>query len=162
MKDKLQNPDILRFLLTFHIVWLLETKTNAHVTVPGFSVHSNPSKHGHHRGGIIMLVKSCLVRFVKKVDLSYEGQIWLELTCFPEFIFGGVYIPPDDSMYYDVSQFGFLSANVHDRKRVIVMGDFNARVGTPLVPDTSDSPLSYVGVKDVSVNGHGRRLLMCA
>ena len=56
-------------------------------------------------------------------------------------------------MYYDVSQFGFLSANVHD---------FNARVGTPLVPDTSDSPLSYVGVKDVSVNGHGRRLLMCA
>lgn len=80
-----------------------------------------------------MLVKSALIRFVKKVNLSYEGQIWLQLTCFPEFAFGGVYIPPDDSMYYDASWFGFLCANVHDRKRVIVMGDFNARVGTPPV-----------------------------
>ena len=108
-----------------------------------------------------MLVKSSLVRFVRKVDLSYEGQIWLELTCFPEFIFGGVYIPPDDSMYYDVSQFGFLNANVHDRKRFIVMGDFNSRVGTPPVLDTSDPPLSYEGIKDVTVNSHGKKVVGC-
>lgn len=91
--------------------------------------------------------------------MSVEGQIWLELSCLPDVIFGGVYIPPDDSIYYDVSHFGFLNAKVRDRKRVIVMGDFNGRVGEPPTLNLPDSFVCYKGIKDTTVTAQGRRLI---
>lgn len=54
------------------------------------------------------------MRCVNKVDGSAEGKTWLELSL-PRFIFGGVSIPSDDSIYYDVSHFGFPIAKVRDR-----------------------------------------------
>ena len=71
----MQDPSILSFLLPFHLVWLLETKTCRNISVPGFKVFSNPSRLGDHRGVIIMLLKQALVEFVRNVDMSVEGQI---------------------------------------------------------------------------------------
>lgn len=75
VRDKLQKPDILRFLLVFHTVWLFEMKTNSQIHVPGFTVYSNSSRHHQHRGGVMMLVKNSLVSCVAHVDMSFEGQI---------------------------------------------------------------------------------------
>lgn len=154
VRDKLHNPDIPRFLLTFHIIWLLETKTNAYINVPGFSVYSNNSKQGQHHGGIMMLVKSSWVRFVNKVDLVKMILFARVNVCWSLY-------SPDDSIYeyYSASHLGFLTAKVQDRKQVVVTRDFNAWVSEAHTLDISDGHLCYKGIKDMTVNGHGRRLI---
>lgn len=58
LRDKLQEQDILGFILQFNIVWLLETKKYFNLNVPGFNIYRNVSR-GQHRGGV-MFVKSKL------------------------------------------------------------------------------------------------------
>ena len=58
-----------------------------------------------------MLLKGHLRRFVKEVDMNFEGQIWLTLSFLACVKLGGVYIPPHDSPYFERSLWGNLAAN---------------------------------------------------
>ena len=155
MKEKLQNPSILSFLLNFDIVWILETKYFSQSSVPGFRVYLNESKKGRHRGGVIMLVKCALVDYITRVDTDDEGMIWLELSMCVGIKLGGVYIPPADSLYFDMSLFGLLQARCADSEKCIILGDFNARVGVPSI-EVGGVNMQYSNVKDMTVNSHGR------
>ena len=66
----------------------------------GFISYDNPSVHGKHRGGILLLVKNYLQKYILKVNMNLESQIWLEFSFFPNISFGGVYIPPEDSQFF--------------------------------------------------------------
>ena len=59
-REKLQNERIHRFLCEFDIIWILETKCIKSKKVPGFITYHNPSVHGSHRGGVLLLVKNYL------------------------------------------------------------------------------------------------------
>ena len=73
---------------------------------------------------------------------------------------GGVYIPPVDSPYYERSQWGAVAAQLAmPTDHVLVMGDLNARVGTPVLSDARGDPYRYEGVVDAVVNAHGRDAL---
>ena len=85
----------MSFIREFHVIWLLETKTALKFGVPGYNVYLNPSKLNVKRGGIAMLLKCSLEKYVKKIEMSVEGQIWLELSCYPEHMLGGNYIPQE-------------------------------------------------------------------
>lgn len=153
------NRDILSFILGFHVIWLLETKTACNFSVPGYYVYQNPSGLNAKRGGIAMLLKCFLIDYVKEIDTGTEGQIWLELSCYPDYKFGGVYIPPKDSPYYEPSMFGALLANIMQRSRVVIMGDLNSRVGVPYLTDLGDKPYQYNETRDFVVNDNGKQLL---
>ena len=73
LRDKLQNEDILNFVLGFDIVWLLETKYYFNVQVPGFTIYHNVSREGYHRGGVMMLVKHTIMNYKlsTNVKISY-------------------------------------------------------------------------------------------
>ena len=47
-----------------------------------------------------MLIKNRLMEYVKCIDMDTEGQIWVSLTFLVIFKLGGVYIPPEDSPYF--------------------------------------------------------------
>ena len=106
-----------------------------------------------------MLVKSSLVHDIKQVDTDAEGQIWVELSKWPNLKLGGIYIPPDDSPHYHPAQYGTFARHTLDAGKVVAIGDFNARVGTPRITDTSGNTYEYRGVKDDSINSHGRTLV---
>ena len=75
---------------------------------------------------------------------------------------GGVYIPPEDSPYFNSSQHGTLEAHTHTSDNIIVLGDFNGRVGTPHIVKENGETYQYNSVNDVSVNNHGRAIVnMC-
>ena len=84
-----------------------------------------------------------------------EGMIWLELSMCLGVKLGGVYIPPADSLYFDMSLFGLLQAQCADSEKCIIFGDFNARVGIPRIK-VGEVNMEYYNVKDMSVNSHGR------
>ena len=159
VKDKISNVDVLSFILNFHIVWLLEIKTNACISVPGFYVYHNPSKWCSKRGGVAMLVKNSLVKFITRVDVGTEGQVWVEFSCYPGFIFGGIYIPPNDSPYYHPSLFGSVEAYVNEHSKVVALGDYNSRVGSPCLCDSNSEQYEYAGIVDEVVNENGKQLI---
>ncbi|KAK3871110.1 hypothetical protein Pcinc_023756 [Petrolisthes cinctipes] len=57
------------------------------------------------------------------------------------------------------AQYGALARHTSDQDKVIVLGDFNARVATPLLADRDGNYYQYQGVQDNVVNEHGRTLL---
>ena len=44
-----------------------------------------------------MLVESSLFPAIKSLDVSVNEQIWFELEGLPDYVFGGVYIPPSNT-----------------------------------------------------------------
>ena len=99
-RDKLENESISKFLEQYDIIWLSETKRMISADMSGFISYYNPSVHGKHRGGILLLVKNYLQKYILKVNMNLESQIWLEFSFFPNISFGGVYIPPEDSQFF--------------------------------------------------------------
>ena len=100
-----------------------------------------------------------MLSYIKKVNLSIEGQIWLELSGFANCAFTGVYIPPEDSPYFDPSLFGFLMSKVIEYPRVIVLRDLNARVAEPEILDENNELYTYQEIKDFVMNNHIRQLV---
>ena len=129
LKDKLQDQCILEFVMKFDLVFILESKTYFNLNVPGFEVYTNVSSSGQNRGGVVMLLKSHLSSDVLNVNADDEGQIWLTMSWWPTVKIGGVYIPPHDSPYYGPELHGALAAHTFPPGNVIVVGDFNGRVG---------------------------------
>ena len=107
----------------FDIIWILESKQVQSSSVPGFSVYQNESRHGKHRGGVMLLVKYSLQKFITNINLTLESQIWLELSCFPNTMFGGVYNPPDCSPYYEQSIIGNVYAQTNVKESTVVLGE---------------------------------------
>lgn len=105
-----------------------------------------------------MLVKCVLTQYVTKVDTAEEDMIWVKLSLCSGVSLGGVYIPPEDSPHYDPSLFGAINARCV-KDSVIVLGDFNARVGVPIITDGDGNDYVYNDVKDAAVNSHGGVLL---
>ena len=96
-KDKLSNDITLKFLHEYDVIWILEVKQISSTRIPGFIVYYNPSKHGNHREGVMLLIKYEVQNYIKSVKLELESQIWIELSCYPDTYFGGLYSSPEDS-----------------------------------------------------------------
>ena len=105
-KDKLHTSataknKIKEFVDQFDIIWILETKRIVSTKVSGFIPYYNPSTAGKHRGGILLLIENYPKKYILNVNTNFEGQIWLELSLYPNISFGVVYIPPEDSQFFD-------------------------------------------------------------
>ena len=111
------------------MIWILETKQIQSISVPGFLVFHKAYKGATHRGGVMLLVKNYFQKFLKNVNLTLESQIWFELSCYPNTRFGGIYIPPTGSLYYDQNIIANMCAQIKDIGKVVILGDFNACVG---------------------------------
>ena len=159
LKDKLQKQDIMEFILESDIIWLSETKKCFNVNVPGFNIYYNPSKYGTHRGGIMLLIRKKLCDYVKSIDKDTEGQIWVVLNLLVNYTLGGVYIPPDDSPYFQQEYIGALETHTRDSENVIVLGDLNGRVAVPKFSDPDGVPYVYNGVVDPTLNARGRAIM---
>ena len=58
---------------------------------------------------------------------------------------------------------GTLASHTCETGNMLVMGDFNARVGTPDLVDNDNIPYVYSGIEDNTVNARGRSLVnMCS
>ena len=74
----------------------------------------------------MLLIKSKLCEYVKSIDMDTEGQIWVVLNFLVSYKIGGVYVPPDDSPYFQQVCLGALDARIRDSENTIVLVDLNA------------------------------------
>ena len=130
----------------YDLLFINEIKTSAKISCTGFKVYQHSAKQGH-RGGVALLLKPWLAKFVKRIDKSYENVLVCELALIPNTVFVGCYIPPSDSPYYDDAVYGHLQSLVRndEGKTFFIVGDLNSRVGTPV---HGDDNLRYVDCED--------------
>ena len=154
------EKDVKNMLQKFCFVILSEIKTSAKITCTGFTVFQHSAKQGH-RGGVAILMKPSISKYMRNLNKSYENVISFELTIFPNILFVGCYISPEDSPYYDAAVFGHLQSLVKNdkSKKVIIMGDLNSRIGVPTNIFTEREKCVYEGVEDTTVNKNGKCVL---
>ena len=107
----------------------------------------------------MLLLRSKLLEFVKCIDMNTEGQIWVTLNFLVAYKLGGVYIPPDDSPYFQQCDIGELAAHTTQSGNIVVLGDLNGRVSVPNLLNTNNIPYIYKGVVDRTLNARGKCLL---
>ena len=140
---RLRCPEFNELLQSYDIIALQESKTDDtdNIVLPGYVyVSNNRAKLSRYRsGGIVLLVKENISKYIKTEKVSPSKLIlWFtissKITCFNENIHCGVvYIPPISSKYAHDEPFIELEREIlrycNDSKRIILMGDFNARTG---------------------------------
>ena len=160
MKDKLNDKTMKKLLDNYDFIILTEIKTSANISCTGCTVYQHSAKQGH-RGGVALVMKPWLSKFVKKIDKSFENVLTFEFSFMPEIVFVGCYISPSDSLYYDSSVFGHLQSLLKndEGKKFFIAGDLNSRVGTPNLRIDNEN-LEYVGCNDdTTVNKNGIEIL---
>ena len=136
-RTKLENMNVYNFLSNFDIISLNESKTPFNISIPGYiSFQSKPvTGAASLRGGTIVMVKNYLAPQVFNIDNSIIDQVWLQIRCAPDIMFGFCYVPPADSQYFSHQSFIALNGKMLDYKsdlKFCNIGDLNARFGASI------------------------------
>lgn len=172
IQNKLSLDSCSTLIKNQDIIFISETKTNLNITVPGFVVYQNNNGNDNsaHRGGICVLIKNYLQNDIKSIDTNEPDQIWVEFHSYPHIIFGGIYIPPVDSQYFNLSSFAYIQSKIFSQrhKSFIISGDFNGRFGisnfsvlNELLKELKMNHSYYIDMVDpiLRPNHHGKALI---
>ena len=83
--SKLQDPDFMSEIDDYDICILTETWTTESISVEGFIVHSRDAvkckgvKSGRSSGGVIVLIKENLRKYVKVIKLAPKYGVWVKI-----------------------------------------------------------------------------------
>ena len=151
LNSKLKCPEFISFLNHYDIIGLQETKTDdtdTHIEIPGYKIffHNRSCLSRYRSGGIALIVKECLLPYVK-IDQSRKSKLILLFTiskeifcrnnCTNDVICGIVYIPPQGSKYALEDPYLEIQEEIFryctETKNILLFGDFNSRCKT--LPD---------------------------
>ena len=129
IRNKLDKGEVQSFISEADIICLNEIKTQMKFSIPGFVTYQNAQDA--HRGGVAILVKNSINRFLSHVDLSVKDRISWRLKCLPNITFISCYIPPYDSPYFDLNYIASLSSTLKTNPEgsYVVLGDMNCKYG---------------------------------
>ena len=139
-------------LNSYDVIWISEVNSSINGHLAGFKPYRNSCRYDNH-GGVCLYVKNWLVDYVDYVQYDKDDTIWLVLKGNKNLLFGRYYIPPSDSLYFKEEQFASLQTKLKEvsGRRFIVMGDFNAKLGSLVELAKKHSELNY---ENHFVQGH--------
>eukprot|EP00775_Hariotina_reticulata_P004854 gene4854-biopygen6608 len=133
--------------------------------IPGYKFYSKPRPVGRG-GGVAVAVHACLTHEIKPfafTDQQYDEAIWLVLQRRGQVrkMFIGVVYMPDMSKSASVREAAYTQLqqdmlHLSSQGSVVVVGDFNARVGRAAQPNTH---IGMHGESNDDVNGNGNLLI---
>ena len=128
VRNKLENGNILCLLKENNIIWLAELKTDLSIHLPGFTFYRNTTRYPNHRG-ICMFVNNALVKYINFIKFDKDDGIWITFIQAPNTLFGGYYVSPDDSVYYEETVFPLINSQLLEFfGSCVLLGDFNAKI----------------------------------
>ena len=137
--------------LYFYVSW------NYPFTIPGFHcIHSLTIIGENMRSGVAIMIKSRLWPSVHTVT-RLKDQIWFSLTNLPDIRLGAVYITPQDSHYFTHEGFAAIQEQCSMHRKVLFLGDLNARLGDLI--RFEDKDIAYSENPDKTRNSNGRDIL---
>ena len=132
-KDKFDKTNLVRSLSRHDLIFVSEIKSSGDLYMNGYVQYRCTLTDRYvNRGGLCLFVRNSLVSFVKNVTYDGDDAIWIEFGHIRDIVFGGTYIPPSDSPYFDETLFANLQEKIRtlfNGKNVVIGGDMNSRVG---------------------------------
>ena len=142
--NKLENEYVKTWVHKSDIVFLNETKTGLTFNVPGYVTYKDSNKD-RSRGGTAVLIRNSVKNLIKNIDVSIEGQVWIELSVLSKVQIGGCYIPPPDSPYFDMLSFAKIQEHCLETPyKSIILGDLNGRCGKAVHSLPSEQDCTYL------------------
>ena len=146
-RTKLENIHVYNFLSNYDIISVNEAKTPFNISFPGYISYYSKSVTGAAslRGGTVVFVKNFLSGQIFNVVNNIIDQVWLQVRCTPNIMYGFCYVPPADSQYFNHQSFVALREKMLDFKsnlKFCILGDLNARFGSSVrnIPLRSSTP----------------------
>ena len=151
----------MKWISQHDIVILNEIKRASVKHAPGFIAFVASNKNPK-RGGTAILLKHSIYQHLKSIDTSVSDQIWFEMKNCPNTVFGGVYIPPEGSDYFEPCNLAEIQARTMDPSiRFLVIGDMNARCGTKVQELATPELLNYFPADLISNNNGNDIIEIC-
>ena len=162
VKNKFSSEFVKKLIADVDILVISETHFNIRIKCPEkfyLIGKSKPKQKEKARGGIAMYRSfTCNVR-LEMIDIGFDDCVIAEV-CDSNVIIAAMYIPPNNSKYYDKEYFINLQSFLETYsgyRDVIIIGDLNARA-----PDTSDTlnhpNHTYRPNPDTGANQNGKLL----
>ena len=159
VKSKLENQNCMDLFRDYDVICLSEVKCTYPFALQGFyCIRSLHVPGEENRGGTAVLVRNYLWPKVYDVQ-CLRDQVWFRLDNIKDLLFGAIYIPPRDSPYFSLDSFSC----IHEMARkcdgkVLMMGDFNARMDNLSVFNDPKQSISYTQNSDNGTNQNGKDL----
>lgn len=135
----------MQFIENYDILFFQETKTDIydHLCLPkGYSYKAKHRKTCHKKsGGIIIIYKNYLSKFLEFPETESDYVQWVKidkslLQSDHNFIFGCIYVPPENTKYSSPEAFNEIESEMIDMVKegdyIGFLGDYNAKTGTLL------------------------------
>ena len=166
VEQKLGEPDYVNYIEQFDIYGMVETWTGANFDFTSYfnshTVLHSPgiklSKMGRRSGGVILLIKDSLMKYVTRIDCNFDNTISIKIEngIFyrdRDLIITLTYIPPYNSPYYRNKDTkcainSVLNHLLHITEKEpncdhLVLGDFNARIAEWQTPKSNNFEMNY-------------------
>ena len=151
--SELNKTEVIAFLQTFDIICLIELKCAYPFAFPGFTVIR--SLETRNRGGVAVLIKNHLHNLTRDITRNAD-QVWFTLL---HHRFGALYIPPNDSPYFDPHSFSIIQEQTMTYSgKIVMIGDLNARIPDLSRFNNQQKLITYDVNPDIGSNSHGRTL----
>ncbi|MEW8548622.1 MAG: reverse transcriptase family protein [Candidatus Thiodiazotropha sp.] len=142
LKRRAQYPDFIDMVENYDLLCFTETKIDETdiISFPGYCNFSQPRKQSYQRksGGISVYFRENLSKYIRHLQTESDYVLWIEIDKIfsktdENVILGTIYIPPENSNYYNEDEFMILETEITSfcarNKYVLLTGDFNARTG---------------------------------
>ena len=142
LRRRSNYPDFANFVESYDLLCFTEIKTDNTdiISFQGYSSFVQPRKRPYLRksGGISIYFKNKFSNFLKIIETESDYVLWVEISKIltqteENVILGVVYIPPENSNYYNEDEFLILENEIlsfsSENKFVPLSGDFNAKTG---------------------------------
>ena len=162
--------DVIPLLNLFDIIFLSECKTPLPINALGFESFLNPIDNSSTSGGVAILIRHHMIQNISYMDCSERNKIWFRLNYYSDILFGGIYIYPNNSQYFNSNDLAEIQAKLmaNNNRDFVLFGDFNARLGQSntvvlnnLLKERNISSYTYRNLADpiLRPNPNGRSLI---
>ncbi|XP_053405613.1 uncharacterized protein LOC128558990 [Mercenaria mercenaria] len=140
LKRRSLYPEFVNLVKSHDIFLLSETKVDEHdiIDIDGYTFFSKPRKQKYIRksGGVGVLIKESVAKYVDTIDSNSEYIMWIKLkpqctNLETDIVLGIVYVPPMHSRFYNDDEFELFESDIFaicsEYEHVYISGDFNAQ-----------------------------------
>lgn len=152
MGDKLTNQDFVNSVKHNDFILLTETWLDTATAIPGFKAVSTctatpKSKSSCRKSGGITLLYKIEYENVVTIVKQTKNYLWCKISktitsSNNDLYLCGVYIPPENSHYFDCEIFDNLENDIiyfSTKGNIMILGDFNARTSKCVEKETISS-----------------------
>ena len=167
LKSRINCPEFIQLIEQYSILCVSETKLDIYdlIEIPNYTFYSKPRSEQVKRksGGLGFFVHNSLISRINILESNCDYIFWLkyEDTCNTEYVIGALYVPPEQSRYFNNDEFFSLENDIQSKcsqyTNILITGDANAHTSNETdCIDLDDFISSHFDLDEDTLNSHNQ------